>query len=106
MIGENSVIGTMFKVNLNMTPIDGHTLASVDWEAKVFTESTYKSVTIRKSEARKIDDDNYIILIDSSILGAGKYYITLTAYLPDGDYANGVRIEKRTAFTGVTIDVK
>lgn len=104
IIGENSVKGTEFKLNINMTPIGGYSLDNVDWQAEVFTENGHKKITVGKNEAVKVDKDNYIIMVDSSILGAGKYYVTLTALIPDTDFPDRLRTEKRTAFTGVTID--
>ena len=92
--------GTEFKVNINMTPIDGFHMADVGWEAMVFTE------TSQKDEAIKVDEDNYIIKVDSAILGAGKYYVTLTAYIPDADFDDGLRTERRTMFIGVKIDAR
>lgn len=106
MLGQNSVQETRFKVNVNMTPIEGYSLSKVNWEAKVFTENGLRWVTVPKEEAIMVDDDNYLIPIDSAVLGAGKYYITLRAEIPDSDFADGIRIEKRTGFTGVTIDAR
>lgn len=105
-LGKNSVRGTMFKLNINMTPIDGHTMAEVEWDAEVFTELGHKSQTVKKADAFKIDDDNYIIPVDSSICGAGRYYVTLTAKIPDTAFDSGFRTERRTMFTGVTIDAR
>lgn len=105
-LGENSVKGTEFKLIVSMVPIDGHKLADVEWEALIFTESGIKSLTVRKTDAKRVDDDNYTVIVDSTICGAGKYYMTLTAYIPDTDFPNGFRTEKRTAFTGVTIDAR
>lgn len=105
-MGDNSVKGTEFKLNINMTPMEGHSLSSVEWEAMVFTEAGFKTITIKKSDAAKVDDDNYIIKVDSSVCGAGRYYVTLTAYIPDSDFIDGFRTEKRTMFTGVTIDAR
>lgn len=105
-MNDNSVKGTKFKLNINMTPIDGYNLASVNWDVMVFTETGHRSITISKDEATKVDDDNYIVKVDSAICGAGKYYVTLTAYIPDSDFNDGVRLERRTAFSGVTIDAK
>lgn len=102
----HSAKGTEFKLNINMTPVDGQNMASVDWEALVFTETGHKSVTIKKADAIRVDDDNYIIRVDSSVCGAGKYYVTLTAYIPDSDFPDGFRTEKKTVFTGVTITAR
>lgn len=101
---QNSVVGTRFKVNVNMQPVDGYNLGNVDWEVKVFVDSNNKSLILKKDQCKRIDDDNYYIPIDSSILGPGRYYVTLTVNLPDGDFSDGVRIEKVTAYTGVTIN--
>ena len=105
-MGENSVKGTEFKVNVNMTPIDGYHLADVEWEALVFAKTSYKTLTIPKKDAIMVDEDNYIICVDSNICGAGTYYVTLTAFIPDTDFADGYRTEKRTALAGVTVDAR
>lgn len=105
-LGANSVKGTIFKLNVNMDPIDNNHMEDVDWEAKVFTENGSKFQIIRKADARKVDADNYIIAVDSGIVGPGKYYLTLTANIADADVEGGVRPEIRTGFTGVTIDAR
>jgi hypothetical protein len=105
-LGQNSVKGTGFKVNVNMTPINNFHMSDVEWECLVFTETSQKNITIKKSEAIKVDQDNYILKIDSSILGAGMYYITLTAYIPDSDFEGGMRTERRTVYSGVKIDAR
>lgn len=114
-IGENSVVGTGFKLNINMTPIDGFHMSDVDWECLVFTEAGFNSMVlmegnnsmvIKKSDAVKVDNDNYLICIDTAICGAGRYYITLTAYIPDRDFADGYRPERKTAYSGVIIDMR
>lgn len=102
----NSAKGTEFKLNINMTPINGNNMASIEWEALVFTETGHKSLTVRKNDAVKVDENNYIIRVDSSVCGAGKYYVTLTAYIPDSDFPDGLRREKKTMFTGVIIDAR
>lgn len=103
-LGQNSVKGTKFKLNINMSPIDGYHLADVEWNALIFTEQGLKSLAVDKKEAIYIDDDNYVVCVDTSLVGAGEYYVTLTAYIPDTDFDDGIRPEKRTRYTRVTID--
>lgn len=105
MLGKNSVVGTIFKLNINMDPIDGKHMDDVDWEAKVYVSGS-KSLTVKKNEATRIDKDNYIISVDSSQLGAGKYNLELTVRMDDSEVKGGKRVEVRSAFTGVTIDAK
>ena len=103
---SNSVIDTRFKINVNMQPLDGYHLGNTEWEAMVFTQMGRRRKTFKKDDCVKVDEDNYIVPIDSAELGAGKYYITLTVYIPDSDFSDGFRKEKRTGFTGVTIDAR
>lgn len=103
-LGQNSVKGTKLKLNISMPPIDGYHLADVDWSVLVFTEQGLKTLTVDKKNAIYIDKDNYVIRVDTSLVGAGIYYTTLTAYIPDTDFEDGIRPEKRTRYTGVTID--
>ena len=105
-LGANSVKGTVFKLNINMTPMDDYHMEDVEWEAKVFTENGAKYQIIPKAKARFVDEDNYIIPVDSGLIGPGKYYVTLTAQIPDADVEGGLRPEARTGFTGVTIDAR
>lgn len=105
-LGQNSVKGTGFKVNVSMTPIDNYHMEDVEWEVVVFTETSHKSITIEKKDAIKVDADNYVICVDSDVCGAGRYYVTLTALIPDGDFPDKVRKERKTGFTGVTIDAR
>lgn len=105
-IGQNSGKGSIFKLNVWMEPIEDFHLENVDWSAKVFTENGFKSITIDKKEAIKVDADNYIIVVDSAITGPGRHYVTLTAQIPDGDVKGGVRQEVKTCYSGVTIDPK
>lgn len=102
----NSGKGTEFKLNVNMKAIDGFHLSDIDFEIEIFTNSRYKIQRIQKSEAIKVDDDNYIVKVDSNICGSGDYYMALTAYVPDTDFDKGVRTEVKTVFTGVTIDAR
>lgn len=103
-LGQNSVKGTKLKLNISMPPIDGYHLADVDWSVLVFTEQGLKTLTVDKKNAIYIDKDNYVIRVDTSLVGAGIYYTTLTAYIPDTDFEDGIRPEKRTRYTGVIID--
>lgn len=103
---NNSIRGTIFKLNVHMEPMDNYHLEDVDWEAEVYAEGGFgKRIKIKKEEAVKVDADNYIISVDSAIGGAGEYNLILTAYFPDVECPNGIRIEKASCRTGVKIAV-
>lgn len=104
--GQNSGKRTKFKLNVWMDAIDGFHLSDVEFEVEVYTENSQKIIRFPKSDAIKIDDDNYKVMVDSSVCGAGRYWMTLIAYIPDTDFEDGIRIEAKTTFTGVTIDAR
>lgn len=104
-LGKHSVVGTQFKVNLYMTPIGDSNLENSNFDIEVFTkENSSNIITISKNKCKKIDSNNYLIPIDSSELGAGRYYIRLIIHLKDSEFEGGIRIEKKTAYTNVIID--
>lgn len=104
--GQNSGKRTKFKLNVWMEQIDGFHLSDVDFEVEIYTENSPKIHRIRKSEAIKVDEDNYMVRVDSSVCGAGRYWMTLIAKIPDTDFEDGIRTEVKTSFTGVTIDIR
>lgn len=102
----NSVQGTQVKFNISMTPMESYHLEDIEWEAMVFVKGYNKHQVIKKQDARQVDKDNYIVVVNTDLVGSGEYYITLTAYIPDADVEGGYRTEKKTEFTGVTIDAR
>lgn len=99
-----SELGTGIKLLVGMTPIDGSHLEDVDFKVEVFSSSRGgNKVVVPKEEALRMDEDHYIICVDSAMVGYGDYYITLWAYIPDADFPDGVRPEGKTIKTNVTI---
>ena len=100
-----SALGTEFKINVHVEPIDGLHMSDYDFEC-VFYVYTNKRVVIKKADMKKVDDDNYLAMIDTvkgMMLGRGKVNMELTAYIPDGDFEDGFRTEKAVTCTGVNI---
>lgn len=96
--------GTELKVSLTMEQIGTARLSSVGWSAYVWSSDVpYKGQTIAKEQAIKVDDDTYILLLDSDKIGPGRYKLTLTANLPDADYPDGLRTEVQTIDLGIVI---
>ena len=82
----NSAAGTWIKFNLHVEPVDGHHLADSDWHAEAHTDRPNgKRLRIEKKDARKIDADNYLLVVNAAIPGPGEYFITLYARIPDSD---------------------
>lgn len=100
-----SVLGTEFKMNVHLDPIDELHMSGYDFECAFYAYSN-KKVVIPKSKMKKVDDDNYIAVInyaDAIRIGRGRINAEITAYIPDGDFEDGVRTEKLILCTDVTI---
>lgn len=105
-LGTNSVQGTKCISNLYLKPISGHHLSDLDWEVLIFTGSGFKSYIVKKEDCKKVDEDNYYIPVDSGILGSGIYWGTVTLRIPDGNFADGIRIERLTGKLDIIIDAQ
>lgn len=95
-------LGTELKLNLSIEPIGTTHMSSYDFIVDVFC-NPIKSIRIEKSKASKDNDDNYILCIDSNAIGKGKVKVKVTAYIPDKDFADGLRTEVVVVDTGISI---
>lgn len=92
-----SALGTEFKINVNVEPMDGFHMADYDFECMLYVY-TNKGVVYKKGDEsmKKTDDDNYRICAtseDSLKLGRGSVKLKFTAHIPDADYPDGYRTE-------------
>lgn len=100
-----STLGTELKINVHVDPIDGVHMSEYDFECAFFVY-TNKRVVITKKEMKRVDNDNYIAIIDKvkgMQLGRGTINMEITAHIPDADFSDGLRTEKDIVCTGVTI---
>lgn len=86
------VLGTQLKLNIHIDPLGSLHMDDYDFECKFFVYQN-KTVTIQKQQMAKIDNDNYLALLDTMPLGIGNLHITLTAYIPDNDFNGQIRKE-------------
>lgn len=99
-----SALGTEFKLNVHLEPIDGFHMSDYDFDCAFFVFANRK-VIIPKSKMRRVDDDNYLVMIETSDamrIGRGKIRVEITAYIPDSDFSDGIRTEKLELCTDVT----
>ena len=83
--------GTELKYQLDIT-CEGFDMLQDDFKVIVKT-GTNREVTITKGEMILTENDKFIFTIDTAILGTGKYYLTVVAYVPDEDFDDGLRTE-------------
>ena len=91
---QNVYIGTELKLNINIEPIEGQTMDKYNFEVEAFC-SPHKSITIKKGDnyCIRVDESNYIILVDTSKVGIGNLKCKVTAFIPDTHFDDFFRTE-------------
>lgn len=101
-INESPFIGTELKLNIHIEPIGFTTMDDYDFEVEVYC-SPKRPIVIQKSDAIRIDSDNYVVLVDTNVVGAGNLKCKVTAQIPDGDFPDQLRTEVVCIDTGINI---
>lgn len=96
-------IGTEFKIKVQMEPIEGFALKDLDFTAAVHTDRYGKRKDYSKEDCIKIDDDTYAVPVNTADIGAGKYFITVTVYIPDTHFVDGTRKDVSVFPIGIEI---
>lgn len=96
------VLGTQLKLNIHIEPLGLLHMADYDFECKFFVFQK-KNVIITKAEMVKVDDDNYLAIIDTEQIGIGNLHITVTAHIPDDDFEGQLRKEVICVPTNINI---
>lgn len=99
-----SSIGTQLKINIHIDNIDNYSMNDMDFECEFYI-SPNKFITVYKKDMIKVDNENFIAIVDSEKLGIGKLMVKVTAYVPDGDFEDGFRKEVARTYTNVTIKI-
>lgn len=96
------ILGTEIKLNIHIEPIDGLTMDDYDFQCDVFT-SPSRRTTISKQDAKRVDENNYIIMINTRSIGVGNLKCEVSAQIPDGDFDDALRTEIALFNTGIVI---
>lgn len=102
------IIGSEIKVRVRVTNIDGgNKMSGVAFNCKFYTTQysadPSRKVVLQKSQMLQIDDDTYVALVDSALVGTGILICEITMYVPDYETTDGVRTEILRATTDVKI---
>ena len=95
-------LGTELKLNVYIEPIGTVTMDSYDFEVEVYC-SPKRTIIVPKKEAIRIDENNYVILVDTNIVGAGDLKCKVTAQVPDADFSDMTRTEVVAMDAGIKI---
>ena len=115
MNGDIVFLGTELKLNIHIDPIPKHpnqegeetvdgewNMKDYDFEIEVFC-TPKKSVTITKEDAIEIDQNNYVVLVDTNEIGVGTLKVKVIAHIPDGHFIDQARTEISVEDTGIEI---
>lgn len=77
-------LGTELKLNINIAPIGGVNMDIFDFAVELYCNPA-RSQIITKDDAIRIDEDNYMVVVNTDIVGTGDLKAKITARVPDGD---------------------
>lgn len=107
-IQEN--VGTELKFNVSITPMNDVHMDDYDFECTFYPYvrsgkvNHKKSVVVTKAEMIRVDADNYIACVDTTVIGAGEIMLRVAAHLPDEEMpGDGLRTEIVSLSTGTKI---
>lgn len=95
-------VGTVVKLNISIRPIGTVSFSQMDFTGNFFTHED-RVLTMTKDQFIKVDDDNYVAIIDTSKIGGGNIMCRLEVKVPDTEMANNERLEIVTFKTGIRI---
>ena len=99
---NKTVVGTELKFAVALTLPGGLTMDEVDFRCKFWTYR--KELTVEKKEMIRLDENNYMAVVDSSRLGRGTIKVQTTVLVPDTDVDGGVRTEIYTKYTDIKVN--
>ena len=96
-------IGTKLKLNLHIEKFEDLSLSDYDFSVEIYTPRGNNKIIYSKDNLIKIDDDNYVFLVDTSIIGLGRIYVKIIAKIPDYDFEEKVREEIQVINSGIVV---
>ena len=101
-MATTSIIGTEEKFNVHVAPIGDLHIIDYGFSVKAYSNNNAR-VTIPKEDCIFVDDDNFIVRIDTNELGLGQITLEITALVPDSDFPDNLRTEITRCKTDTTI---
>jgi hypothetical protein len=96
-------LDTEAKLNINIEPIGSLTMDDYDFIIDVYCNSNGNILSFNKSDLIRVDENNYIVKIDTTKLDIGVIKVKIMAYIPDGDFSDGYRTEVTYINTGISL---
>lgn len=86
--------GTILKIAVTAELGNNLHLSDVDFTCTFYSDSAIiKRQIVKKDEMVHVDNDTYMSIVDTKIVGTGNYYCRLDVDVPDNDVEGGLRKE-------------
>ena len=92
MADNRPIIGTEFKVLVEIEPVDEVHMSDMEFICEFYTRLG-NPLSVTKEQMIKVNDDSYIALVDTTGMSAGTLRNRMTVDIPDKDFADGYRRE-------------
>lgn len=99
---EDTILGTEKKFELYLQPFGSVHASQYDFTVKVYSNTT-RNILLSKDECIMVDDDTFVVTVDTNQIGLGNIVFEVTAFVPDGDFEDGLRTEKARFKTNVNV---
>lgn len=85
--------GTEVKLKISITPhaIANYTMDDFDFAVEFY--GNIGKVELKKEDCIRLDESNYLAVVDTAITGCGVLDARVSAFIPDADCADGYRTE-------------
>ena len=101
-MATNVFLGTELKLNINITPMGDITMDDYDFIVELYC-SPKRTIIVNKADAIRVDEDNYIVCVDTNLTGVGELKCKVTAQIPDPDFEDLLGTEIVAVDTGINI---
>lgn len=101
---NNNVVylGSQIVLNVCIELIDGVTARDYDFDVEVYC-APKRSIVVKKQDLYPVDDSNFLVLLNTEDIGTGNITCKVTAMLPDGRFAGGLRKDIELIRTDINI---
>ena len=97
-------LGTVLKIAITAELGNNLHLSDVDFECIIHVEDRLSNKqSFNKDDMLYVDEDTYIAVVDTRVVGTGKYCCILNVSIPDSDVDGGIRPEVVQFPTGVNV---
>lgn len=93
-MNDNPVKGTELKYQV-VIAAEGFSMDNDDWSVTITRGRI--SQTFDKADCIH-GEGGWYVCFDTAVFGPGDYYATLTAYVPDSDFPDGLRTERKKIY--------